>query len=75
MTDEEVRAIIMAGVNVEYSITMRERTRLHILPEQVKEKFLKALDRYLEGKMWETLDNKWVQEWQRVHRLIGQAEE
>ena len=75
MTDEEVRAIIMAGVNVEYSITMRERTRLHILPEQVKKQFLKALDRYLEWKMWETMDNKWVQEWQRVHRLIGQAEE
>ena len=79
MIDDEIRAMLLAGADcVQYPITMEERAKLHILPADLNYQFLKALDRYMEGRMWEAM---WTEpyerkykDWQRVHKQIEQAE-
>lgn len=72
MTDDEVRTMLMDGESVQYPITMEERARLHILPGQLQQKFLIALDEFMERKSWADFrtdeHEKTFIEWQRVRR-------
>lgn len=73
MTDEEVRAIILAGEGVQYPITMEERAKLHILPEQLRWRFQCAMVDYAEREMYRAMfDNaEDFEKWQRIYYQRG----
>lgn len=75
MTDEEVRQMILSGKDlIKFPITMEERAKLYILPWQLQQKFLEALDRFLEGqiiaRLGEPGEEKRFKEWMRVRRKL-----
>ena len=74
MTDEEVRQVILSGAGVQHHITMEERAKLHILPGPLQTMFKCAMLDYAEGKMWEALNNRNSEDfekWQRIYYQRG----
>jgi len=73
MTDEEVRQLILDGAGVQYHITMEERAKLHILPDQVRRIFESAMVKYAEREMYRAMfDNaEDFEKWQRIYYQRG----
>lgn len=73
MIDEEVRRVLLAGEGIQYHITMEERAKLHILPDQLRWIFQCAMVKYAEQEMYRAMfDNEEdFEKWQRIYYQRG----